>query len=658
MNSSNDKYLSMANAIRILSADAIERANSGHPGMPLGMADIATILFSEFLKFNPLDPKWPNRDRFILSNGHGSMLLYAILYFTGYKDFSLDTLKSFRKLGSIAAGHPEKELSDAIETSTGPLGQGLANGVGMAIAERIMASKFGSNIVDHYTYVFVGDGCLMEGISLEAASLAGHLNLSKLIVLFDDNDISIDGPTNLATSDDHIARFAAQKWHTQKIDGHNYGQIREAIKEARNSNMPSIIACKTKIGYGAPNKEGKASAHGAALGKEEIEGLRKKLGWNLPPFEFPAEIMDLWQQIGLKNIEEYNTWVNSDKPKEYVDMIKEVFPNNWENRMQELKKDFTKSNEESTRKSSGKVIESLFKDFPNLIGGSADLTGSNNTKTSVQIPINKNNFSGNYIHYGVREHAMAAIMNGLALYKGLIPYGGTFLVFSDYCRPAIRLAALMGLRVIYVMTHDSIGVGEDGPTHQPVEHLASLRAVPNLNVYRPADATETIECWTLSIKNLDTPSVLVLTRQDVPRIRDEYIEDNLSSKGAYIIAEYNKKFEVTIFASGSEVHIALQAKKRLEDSYNIGVRIVSVPCHELFFKQDIGYINQLLCNTTIKVAIEAAIRQGWERFIGPHGIFIGMDGFGQSAPAEELYKYYEITSENLVNTILAKLARN
>ncbi|KKB96403.1 Transketolase 1 [Candidatus Arcanobacter lacustris] len=639
----NNKLKSMANAIRILAIDAIEKSNSGHPGIVMGMADVATILFSEFLKFNPKVPDWQNRDRFILSAGHGSMLLYALAYLTGYDDMSLDDLKSFRQLNSKTPGHPEHHLLSGIETTTGPLGQGLANGVGMAIAKDLMAAEF-DNILDHKTYVIVGDGCLMEGISQEAISLAGHLKLKDLIVLFDDNQITIDGPTNISTSDDQIARFKASNWHVISIDGHDFNQIRSALNEAIKSNKPTMIACRTIIGYGSPNKSGTSDIHGSSLGKDEIALTRKNLGWeNQTPFAIPDNILNDWRSIATSKT--YDAWMelynNLPNKLEFDRRIKNELPAGLEQVFIDLKTKAQDIKEEATRKSSGKVLEALIDILPELVGGSADLTPSNNTKT--------NNKKAKYIHYGIREHAMAGVMNGISLYKGFIPYGGTFLVFSDYCRNAIRLSALMKQRVVYVMTHDSIGLGEDGPTHQPVEHLASLRAIPNLLVFRPCDLIETIEAWQIAINNPHRPSIIALSRQNLPLLRSDD-RNNLSEKGAYILAESSSELKVTIFATGSEVQLAIEARNKLQ-AMNIGCRVVSMVCWSLFEEQDKSYQDHLLNNNSIKVGVEAAIRLGWDRYIGRDGIFIGMDGFGASAPIADLYQYFGITVDRIIQEI-------
>lgn len=632
----NKLYRQMANAIRFLSIDAIEKANSGHPGMPMGMADVVTMLYAEFLKFDPKSPSWYNRDRFILSAGHGSMLLYSLLYLTGYEDICIEDIKQFRQLNSKAAGHPEHQLLAGVETTTGPLGQGLANAVGMAIAEKLLAAK--DPEVDYHTYVIVGDGCLMEGISQEAISIAGHLNLNKLIILFDDNKISIDGPTNLTVSEDSLARFQASGFNVQSIDGHDFDQIRAALFKARRSDKPSLIACRTIIGYGSPNKAGTEHCHGAALGKNEVEEVRKRLNWSHPPFEIPDDLLQKWRKLGKK----------SDANKNFT----KFFPN-WEETINKVKRDLSDKNI-STRKASGLILEALSEMIPALIGGSADLTGSNNTKPNSFEAISANNFKGRYIHYGVREHAMAAIMNGLSLTNCFIPYGGTFLVFSDYMRPAIRLSALMELQVIYVMTHDSIGVGEDGPTHQPIEHLASLRAIPNLYVFRPACTAEVAECYELALKMAHTPSLFSLTRQDIKLLRKEISNENLSAKGAYIFAESENNFQVTIFATGSEVAVAFQAKLELEKQA-IGTRIVSIPCMEIFLKQDQEYRDSLIANESIKVAVEAGIRMSWEQIITSKDIFIGMSSFGASAKGEDLYNYFQITKEKIISEVIKKL---
>jgi len=654
-------YNDMANAIRALSMDAVERANSGHPGMPMGMADVSTVLFNEFLSFDPTHPNWPNRDRFVLSAGHGSMLQYALLYLTGYEDMTLDEIKKFRQLGAKTAGHPEFGHATGIETTTGPLGQGLANSVGMALAERLLAARFGDKIVDHYTYVIAGDGCLMEGISQEAISLAGHLNLSKLVVLFDDNKISIDGPTSLTITEDTLKRFEASGWHTQSIDGHNHSEISKAIANAKASDRPSIIACRTTIAYGAPTKAGTSASHGSPLGKTEIEGARQKLAWAHGEFDVPDSILSAWREAGKRGKKAYDGWTKNfnaeDEAKrhEFERLMAVQLPALWMEHLEayKLKLAAAKPNE-ATRKSSENTLEVLVPGIPEMLGGSADLTGSNNTKTKAMKPVKAGDYSGNYIYYGVREHAMGAIMNGLALHGGFIPYGGTFLVFADYCRPAIRLSALMQQRVIYVMTHDSIGLGEDGPTHQPVEHLASLRAIPNLNVYRPCDATETAECWALALSTAHTPSLLSLTRQNLPALRTEYTAENLCARGGYIISAAKDNATVTLIATGSEVSLAVEAQVALA-SKGIAANVVSMPCWELFDAQPIAYRESVLGKNMLKVAIEAASGFGWERYLGLDGIFIGMKGFGASAPAKDLYKHFGITAEHVVSAIEARL---
>jgi len=653
--------LEMANAIRALAMDAVERANSGHPGMPMGMADVATVLFSEYLHFDPQHPHWPDRDRFILSAGHGSMLQYALLYLTGYEDMTLDEIKKFRTLGSKTAGHPEYGHATGIETTTGPLGQGLANSVGMALAERMLAARFGDKLTDHYTYVIAGDGCLMEGISQEAISLAGHLNLHKLIVLWDDNHISIDGPTSLTTSEDQLKRFEACGWAVAAIDGHDHAAISKAIKAAQSNNRPTMIACRTTIAFGAPTKAGTSASHGSPLGKSEIEGARAKLGWSHGEFEVPAPILSAWRDVGKCGHAAYAEWTkhynaaDTAVRSEFERLMQKDLPAKAMETLQAFKQKLaeTKPNE-ATRKSSENVLEALVPVMPELAGGSADLTGSNNTKTKAMKPVTAKDYSGSYIYYGVREHAMGAIMNGLALHGGFIPYGGTFLVFTDYCRPAIRLSALMQQRVIYVMTHDSIGLGEDGPTHQPVEHLASLRAIPNLHVFRPCDAMETAECWALALATKDSPSILSLTRQNLPAARKEYTPDNLCARGGYIISPANGTAKVTLMATGSEVSIALDAQTQLA-AKGIAANVVSLPCWELFDAQPKSYRDSVLGSGTIKVAIEAALSFGWERYIGDNGIFVGMKGFGASAPAKDLYKHFGITAEHVIEEVVKKV---
>ncbi len=668
-------YDNMANAIRALAMDAVERANSGHPGMPMGMADVATVLYHEFLKFDPAHPHWPDRDRFILSAGHGSMLQYALLYLTGYEDMTLDEIKNFRQLGAKTAGHPEYGHAEGIETTTGPLGQGLANAVGFALAERMLAARFGEALVDHYTYVIAGDGCLMEGISQEAISLAGHLRLSKLVVLFDDNGISIDGPTSLATSEDQRKRFEASGWNTQAIDGHDHKAISAALQKAKTSDKPSLIACRTKIGFGAPTKCGTAGCHGSPLGKEEIAGARQALGWESPEFEIPSAILNAWRETAKRGASAYAEWNKKyntgDKQAEFERLLNKDLPNGWNEALQNLKKKLAEAQpNEATRKSSENTLEVLTAVIPEMVGGSADLTGSNNTKTKAMQPIKPGEYGGRYIYYGVREHAMGAVMNGIALHGGFIPYGGTFLVFTDYMRPAIRLSALMKQRVIYVMTHDSIGLGEDGPTHQPVEHIASLRAIPDLYVFRPADATETAECWALALSMNNAPSILSLTRQNLPHLRKEYTQENLCARGGYVISPHPTPLphagegsasniragedSITLIATGSEVAIAIEAQKLLAEK-GIGASVVSLPCWELFEQQPQSYRDQILPKGTLKVAIEAASQFGWERHIGQDGIFIGMQSFGASAPAKDLYKHFGITAEHVVSEVIKRV---
>ncbi len=636
----------MASAIRVLSLDAVAKAESGHPGMPIGMADVATVLFSKFLKFNCADPNWPDRDRFVISAGHGSMLLYSLLYLAGYKDMTIEEIKNFRRLHSKAAGHPEHGLAAGIENTSGPLGQGFANAVGMAISERILSARFGNDLVDHYTYVIAGDGCLMEGISHEAASLAGHLGLDKLVLFFDSNDVSIDGNTDLAVSDNYLQRFAAYGWHICSIYGHDYTEIEGAISRAKSEkSKPSIIECKTIIGKFIPNKAGTSGAHSWPIKKEEILGMRKNLNWHYAPFVVPQNILDSWRD--LSSIEEYNLW-RENASSNFIDYMDCKISEN----ISEILSTINRGSYEATRKSSGDVLDILTRYIPQLVGGSADLSGSNNTKASCMKVINKDDFSGSYIHYGVREHAMAACMNGMALHGGVIPYGGTFLVFTDYCRPAIRLSALMKQRVIYIMTHDSIGLGEDGPTHQPIEHLPSLRAMPNTYVFRPADAAETAGSWLLALQSVKTPSVLVLSRQPLPQVYSG--KRNMVSYGGYIISESEHVLKITIFATGSEVQIALEVQSILKDR-NVGVRVVSMPCIEIFDQQSQEYRDSILKNDSVKVAIEAASGYGWEKYIGQNGKFIGLDSFGESADSKTLYKHFRITAEDVVKLCEEKI---
>lgn len=655
-----DKQNQMANAIRFLSIDAIEKANSGHPGLPMGAADIATVLYTKFLAHDPKNPKWPNRDRFILSAGHGSMLLYSAMYLSGYEDITIDEIKNFRQLGAKTAGHPEYGHVNGIETTTGPLGQGIANAVGMALGERLMHARWG-DLFDHYTYVLVGDGCLMEGISQEAIAFAGHMKLNKLIVLWDDNHISIDGAIEISDNTDQCARFEACHWNTIKVDGHDQDAIAKAIKQAHSSDKPTLIACKTTIGFGSPHKAGTNKVHGSPLGQEEVVETRKALGWTSEPFVIPADILDSWRLAGLNSAKKRQEWekkldaLDANQRAEFDRLMRGDLPGNFDAVINEYKKHLAAEQPKvATRKASEMALEVINGAVFETIGGSADLTGSNNTKTSQTKSIVPEDFSGRYIHYGIREHAMGAIMNGLSLYGGIIPYSGTFLCFSDYARPAMRLSSLMGIRVVYVMTHDSIGLGEDGPTHQPVEHLASLRAIPNHLVFRPADVVETAECWQLALKSHKTPSTLVLTRQGLPTLRKNYEEDNLCALGAYELLTASDEAKVTIFASGSEVEIAVNARNALENK-GIPTRVVSVPCFELFEQQVESYQTALIGNAPVKIAIEAAIRQGWDRFIGSDGVFIGMHGFGASGPIDALYTHFGITAEAVVAAAEAKL---
>ncbi len=650
----------MANALRALAMDAVEQAKSGHPGMPMGMADVATVLFRDFLKFDAADPDWPDRDRFVLSAGHGSMLLYGLLHLTGYADMTLDELKRFRQLGSRTAGHPEHGHAKGIETTTGPLGQGIGNAVGMALAERLLAAQFGADLVDHHTYAICGDGCLMEGISHEAISLAGHLRLAKLTLLWDDNSISIDGATDLAVSDDQLARFKASGWAAERIDGHDTDAIAAALARAQHSDRPSLIACRTIIAFGAPTKAGTAAAHGAPLGAAEIAGARQRLGWPYPPFVVPEEIRASWRAIGRRGAPAAAQWrqrleaAPAETRAEFLHRQSGTLPAGFAAAIEQVREKFaTEAPKLATRQCSNMVIEALAPVMPELVGGSADLTGSNLTKAKSQKPVTAKDFAGNYIYYGVREHGMAAAMNGLALHGGIIPYGGTFLIFTDYCRPAIRLSALMGQRVIYVMTHDSIGLGEDGPTHQPVEQLAALRAIPKLLVFRPADGVETAECWALALTERHAPSVLALTRQGVPTLRHGAQGDNLSARGAYILADSEGARQVTLLATGSEVHLALAARATLKTK-GVAAAVVSMPCWELFDKQDAAYRGAVL-GSVPRIAIEAAGTFGWSHYVGEAGAVIGMTGFGASAPAEELYRHFGITAEKMVEAALARL---
>ncbi|AXV16126.1 transketolase [Neorhizobium sp. SOG26] len=655
---SRDKHNRMANAIRFLAMDAVEKANSGHPGLPMGAADIATVLFTRYLKFDPKNPLWPDRDRFVLSAGHGSMLLYALLYLTGYEDMSIEDIKQFRQLGSKTAGHPEYGHASGIETTTGPLGQGIANAVGMAIAERKLEEEFGSDLQSHYTYALCGDGCLMEGISQEAIALAGHLKLNKLVLFWDNNSITIDGAVSLSDSTDQIMRFKAAHWNTIEVDGHDVDQISAAIEAAQQSDRPTFIACKTIIGFGAPNKAGTHKVHGSPLGAEEIAATRKALEWEAEAFSVPADVLDAWRLAGLRSTKTRKEWEErlaaSDKKAEFNRRFSGELPGNFDSAIDAFKKKIAENNPTvATRKASEDALEVINGIVAETLGGSADLTPSNNTKTSQMKSITPTDFSGRYMHWGIREHAMAAAMNGIALHGGLIPYSGGFLIFSDYCRPSVRLAALMGIRVVHVWTHDSIGVGEDGPTHQPVEHVAALRAIPNLLVFRPADETETAECWQLALKEKHRPSGLALTRQNLAPARKTYEEKNLCAQGAYeLVSAADAK--VTIFASGSEVELALKAQATL-DGKGIATRVVSVPCVELFEEQPETYQQAILGNSPIKIAVEAGVREGWDRFIGHDGVFIGMKSFGASGPAKDLFKHFGITAEAVVAAVEAQL---
>ncbi|MDQ0510299.1 transketolase [Ancylobacter amanitiformis] len=661
--SNREKHDRMANAIRALAMDAVEAAKSGHPGMPMGMADVATVLFGKVLKFDPTDPHWPDRDRFILSAGHGSMLIYALLYLTGYEGMTLDDLKNFRQLGSRTPGHPEYGHTVGIETTTGPLGQGLANSVGFALAERMLAAQFGGDLVDHHTYVICGDGCLMEGLSEEAIEIAGRQKLNKLIVFWDDNHITIDGSTALSVATDQLARFEASGWDATRVDGHDPDAILAAIERAKTSDKPSLIACRTTIGYGAPNKGGTNGVHGAPLGAAEIAAARAFLNWEYEPFVIPSDVLDAWRLAGLRSRQAHKAWLERlkaadlEKRGEFERRVRGDLPSRTSDVVAGvIAKARADGGAVATRKSSEIVLEALTAALPEMLGGSADLTHSNNTKTkATSVYVEPPKYDGRYMNWGIREHGMAAAMNGIALHGGFIPYGGTFLVFSDYCRPSIRLAALMGVRVVYVFTHDSIGVGEDGPTHQPVEQIAALRAIPNLLVFRPCDTVETAEAWKLALEHKTGPSVLALTRQNLPLLRtDAGTERCLTARGAYELVAASGEAKVSLFASGSEVSLAMAAREQLQ-AQGVPTRVVSVPSFELFLNQPDESRKQVVGKAPVKIAIEAAIRQGWDAIVGSDAAFVGMHGFGASGPAPEVFAHFGITVEGVVATALSRL---
>ena len=652
----NLPHKDMANSIRALAMDAVQQANSGHPGMPMGMADVASVLYGEFLNIDPKNPNWPDRDRFVLSAGHGSMLQYALHHLVGFDDMDIGQIKNFRQMGARTAGHPEYGHAEGIETTTGPLGQGITTAVGMALAERMMAARFGSALVDHFTYVIAGDGCLQEGISHEAIDLAGHLRLKKLIVMWDDNSISIDGSTDLSTSMNQAARFKAAGWDVQAIDGHNPDEVRAAIAKAQKSSKPSMIACKTTIGFGAPTKAGTAGAHGAPLGKDEIAGARKALGWSHGPFEIPKDVYGAWKCVGERGDALRSAWDSRLDSSRRASAFKAAMNGDVSKKvstaLRKFRREQTKIQQDlGTRNSSQMALEVINAANNLTVGGSADLTGSNLTRTAGMDPVSRGKFKGRYVHYGIREHAMGAVMNGMALHGGMIPYGGTFMVFTDYAKGAMRLSALMGQRVIYVMTHVSIGLGEDGPTHQPIEHLATLRATPNTNVFRPADIIETAECWEIALETRNTPSVLCLSRQKVPTLRTKAETQNLSSKGAYVLSEPKGGRDVTIMSTGTEVAIAVAAAAKLASSHGIKAAVVSMPCWELFEAQDNEYQSSVL-GTAPRIGLEAAARFGWDRWLGNDGEFIGMNSFGASAPYDELYEHFGITAEAVVETAI------